>query len=53
MVDNSDFVLTWFDGKSGGTKNTVDYAFNKGRKIFNLNRTVAEKYAVQTSFELL
>ena len=36
MVDNSDFVLTWFDGNPGGTKNTIDYAKTKGRKVINL-----------------
>ena len=36
MVDNSDFVLTWFDGNPGGTKNTVEYAKTKGRKVINL-----------------
>lgn len=37
MVDNSDFVVTWFDGKTGGTKNTVDYAKRLGRTVINLN----------------
>jgi len=36
MVDSSDCVVTWFDGKSGGTKNTICYALSKGRKIINL-----------------
>ena len=36
MVENSDFVLTWFDGSPGGTKNTVDYAKSKLRKVINL-----------------
>lgn len=36
MVDNSDLVLTFFDGKSGGTKNTVLYAEKKGRMVINL-----------------
>lgn len=37
MVDNSDCVVTWFDGSPGGTKNTVGYAKSIGRKIINLN----------------
>ena len=37
MVDNSDFVVTWFDGKSGGTKSTMDYARRLGRTVINLN----------------
>lgn len=53
MVDNSDFVLTWFDGKSGGTKNTLDYAASKNRKIFNINDSNIENYAFQTVFELI
>ncbi len=36
MVDNSDFVLTWFDGSPGGTKNTVKYAESVSRKVINL-----------------
>lgn len=37
MVDNSDCVVTWFDGSRGGTKNTVDYATSIGRKVININ----------------
>ena len=37
MVDNSDFVVTWFDGKSGGTKSTMDYARRLDRTVINLN----------------
>lgn len=36
MVDNSDFIITWFDGCSGGTKNTIAYAAKKGRDIINI-----------------
>lgn len=36
MVDNSDFVLTWFDGSAGGTKNTINYAKSISREIINL-----------------
>lgn len=39
MVDRSDLVLTWFDGQSGGTKNTLSYAKRQGRRILNLNST--------------
>ena len=53
MVDNSDFVLTWFDGKSGGTKNTIDYAVKNYRKIFNVNEEECESFGIQTMFELL
>ena len=36
MVDNSDYVVTWFDGHSGGTKNTINYAKKSGRTVINL-----------------
>ncbi len=36
MVDNSDIVLTFCDGKNGGTANTIKYALSKGRRIINL-----------------
>jgi len=36
MVDNSSVVLTFFDGKSGGTKNTINYAKSCGKKIINI-----------------
>ncbi len=36
MVDKSNFVVTWFDGRSGGTKETVDYALRQGKRIINL-----------------
>ncbi len=37
MVDNSDFIVCWYDGKSGGTKNTIKYAQKLNRFIINLN----------------
>ena len=37
MVDNSDYVVTWFDGRHGGTENTLKYAVKKRRHIINLN----------------
>lgn len=36
MVDNSSTVVCYFDGKSGGTANTVKYAGKKGKRIINL-----------------
>ena len=41
MVDNSDVVITWFDGQKGGTANTIDYALRKGRRVINLNDLTA------------
>lgn len=37
MVDNSDFVVTWYDGRRGGTFNTLKYAKELNRSIINLN----------------
>lgn len=53
MVENSDYVLTWYDGKPGGTRNTLDYAAKKGRFIMNVNKSGSENFGVQTSFELI
>ncbi|MBQ8203980.1 MAG: DUF1273 family protein [Clostridia bacterium] len=36
MVDNSDYVLTWFDGTAGGTRNTVTYALKCNKRVVNL-----------------
>ncbi len=36
MVDNSDTVITFFDGKSGGTAATLRYAKVKDRRIINI-----------------
>ena len=40
MVDRSDIVVTWFDGQSGGTKNTITYAEKKGKQIINVKDTL-------------
>ncbi len=42
MVDHADTVLTWFDGQSGGTRNTLNYAEKQHKKIINLNRAQKE-----------
>ncbi|MCQ2477700.1 MAG: DUF1273 domain-containing protein [Clostridia bacterium] len=36
IVDNSDYIVTWFDGKSGGTAKTLEYANSKNRTVINL-----------------
>ncbi len=51
MVDNSDFVVTWFDGRSGGTQNTLRYARKKGRQIFNIYEN-PQGLGIQTEFEI-
>ena len=53
MVDNSDFVLTWYDGKAGGTRNTLDYAARKQRYIVNANKNTVSDFAVQTRFQCM
>lgn len=35
MVDNSDILLTYYDGAKGGTASTVEYAAQKGLCIIN------------------
>lgn len=37
MVDNSDYVVCWYDGRKGGTKNTIAYARKNLKQIINLN----------------
>lgn len=37
MVDQSDLVIAAWDGSSGGTKNCVDYAKRKGKRIVVLD----------------
>lgn len=44
MVDNSDYVVTWYDGHSGGTRNTLLYAQKKHRYIINININYLEEF---------
>lgn len=53
MVDNSDYVITWYDGKKGGTRNTIDYALKNGRQVFNINEMGTESLGYQTKFKIL
>lgn len=53
MVDNSDYIITWYDGKPGGTRNTIDYALKIGRQVFNIYEKPVEDLGYQTEFELL
>ncbi len=43
MVDSSSVCIAYFNGKSGGTANTVEYAARQGLKIINLYRDEKEK----------
>ncbi len=51
MVDNSDYVITWFDGQKGGTENTIRYAVKKGRQVFNINEN-PESIGFQQGFNI-
>lgn len=37
MVDNSDFLISVWDGSDGGTCNCVYYAYKVGVRVFNCN----------------
>ena len=43
MVDNSDFVIAYYDGSPGGTRSTVKYAEKKGRSIINCCENAGEQ----------
>ncbi len=53
MVDNSDCVLTWYDGKPGGTRNTLDYALSKKRYVINTCEKIEDDFGVQTFFDVI
>ncbi len=36
LVDNSSYIITYFDGKVGGTKYTINYARKNGLQIINI-----------------
>ncbi len=44
MVDKSDYVLTWYDGQSGGTRNTLKYAEKKLKYIININTDFTKEF---------
>ena len=44
MVDNSDYVVTWYDGEKGGTRNTLTYAEKKRKYIINLNTSYLSEF---------
>ena len=45
MVDQSDFVICWYDGKPGGTRNTLKYAAKKHRFIINININSLDEFS--------
>lgn len=52
MVDKSDYVITWYDGMNGGTKNTLNYAEKNSKFILNINNPKDESFGIQRSFEI-
>jgi uncharacterized phage-like protein YoqJ len=44
MVDNSDYVVTGYDGQAGGTRNTLLYAQKKKRTIVNINTSYLSEF---------
>lgn len=53
MVDKSDNVITYYDGQSGGTANTLRYAASKGKKITNLSEySISDIYDNYTGYQL-
>lgn len=44
MVDNSDYILTWYDGKQGGTRNTLKYAEKNLKYIININTNYTKEF---------
>ena len=53
MVDNSDFVITWFDGQGGGTASTLAYAHRNGKRIVNLAENGVHSYETYSPFEII
>lgn len=39
MVDSSDVVIAVYDGKAGGTKQTLEYALKQGKKVVVIDPT--------------
>jgi len=48
MVDNSNFVLSVWDGSGGGTQNCAKYALKRQRNILNLHPKTLETNFVKT-----
>ena len=46
MVDHTDFVITYYDGSPGGTKDTVKYAEKTGKGILNCYENMGEQLKI-------
>ena len=53
MVDNSDFVITWFDGQAGGTAQTLNYAARAGKRIINLSESGVHEYIMDSPYDII
>ena len=53
MVNNSDYVITWYDGKAGGTGNTLKYAQKKNKRIINLSESGVHEYQSADGYEII
>lgn len=51
MVDHSNYIITYFDGKNGGTKNTLEYARKNQLEIINLLDITPPEHDVVYIFE--
>ena len=53
MVDNSEVVITWYDGQLGGTAATLNYAARKDKKIVNLSDSGVHEYIIDSPYDIV
>lgn len=53
MVNRSNYIITWYDGQSGGTRNTLRYAEQQSCRIVNLNGCGVHDYTAADDFDLI
>lgn len=53
MVDNSDVIITWFDGQTGGTAQTLNYAARQNKRIVNLSENGVHEYIIDSPYEII
>ena len=51
MVDNSTLIIAVFDGTEGGTKNTIEYAKQKGKEIISIEPVKVDEEYIQSKIE--
>lgn len=52
MVDNSDCVIAVYSGEKGGTKNTVDYAMKKGKRILRIYPATLKLKKTESAYQI-